>query len=303
MRRYRRRGGFTLLELVVVLGVGLVLIVTLVPYLMALREGSRRVACADGLRQALGGFVAYRASNDNVYPRTIFEPAAEGPAGWTAFTGAGDDRPFEPGAGEQVAANDVTASLWLLVRGGFVPETGVFVCPSSGDEPDPLRKVVSGQARRVGPRERGNFAGPNHLSYGYADPFSAVEGYSLNDDLLPPEFAVLADAGPAPTDPAGAFPVAADARPIELAAGNSPHHNRAGQNVLYADGGVRWRTSPYVGVGLDDGGVPDGDNIYTALRPAPLAAGDDVPPDAPGVVGRAVGPSYPYDSYLVPWAE
>ena len=287
----RRRNGFTLVELVLVGSLVVILLVILLPYVGQLREGSQRAACQGRLRLVRDGLFRYAAENDNAYPRT---PYAAGTDGYVAYTGATDSDPFRPGTGAQVQPNDVTASLWLLVRGAQVPGTEVFVCPSTWDTPDPLR---------VAARQRGNFAGPEHLSYSYAMPFSSMANYRL-DDTLVSSFALLADLNPAAGGDDGVVRVGYQAPPLELSAVNSPNHNRAGQNVLFSDGSVRWATTPYVGAGNDGAdGTGTGDNIYTALAPEPLRQGEQPPANAPGYDGPTVGPAYQYDAYLVPDAR
>ena len=88
----------------------------------------------------------------------------------------------------------------------------------------------------------------------------------------------------------------ADAPPFELAKANSNNHGKAGQNVLYADGHVAFQATAYCGVGTSD----LRDNIYTALSPIPVVPGNRPPPYTNGFYGRDVGPSWMYDSYLVP---
>ena len=78
---------------------------------------------------------------------------------------------------------------------------------------------------------------------------------------------------------------------------NSPNHAHAGQNVLYADGSVRWMRTPYCGVVTSPG--VGGDNIYTARAPVPLN-GQIPPANGVGYWGPSIGPAWETDSYLVP---
>jgi prepilin-type N-terminal cleavage/methylation domain-containing protein/prepilin-type processing-associated H-X9-DG protein len=73
-----RRRAFTLVELLVVIGIVAVLIALLVPALGRAREGARRTVCASNLRQLAGACLAYAqahrgqlpgaAASENVYP-------------------------------------------------------------------------------------------------------------------------------------------------------------------------------------------------------------------------------------------
>jgi prepilin-type N-terminal cleavage/methylation domain-containing protein len=289
---------FTLIELLAVLVIVGLLLATFVPYALSLRESSNRVRCVDNLTNISRALRDYAASNNYFYPRVKFD-AAMGNR-WAAFTGADDANPFA--ADSAVSANDVTASLWLLVREGLAkPEW--FVCPSGGGRADP---VLNSAGEQVVVKKRGNFRSPENLGYGYATPFSSIDDYRLND-TLPARFALLADRPPME----GVLRVAAEAGvrfdgPAKsLRRINSPNHGGAGQNVLYADGTVRFEVSPYCGVrkptpadGKAAADANDGDNIYTALAPAPLVS--ESPPNAPGVAGEGIGPSYRYDTVILP---
>ena len=283
--------GFSLVELLVLLAIFVILVSIFVPFLLRARETDRRVRCTDNLRVIQQALKAYATGNGNNLPRVTYEPS-RGPTGYVAYTGADSPDPFARGS--QVRPNDVTASLWLLVRAGLVSPAR-FVCPSSGATPDPLGGKDAAAA------SRSNFSGAEHLSYSYTSPFSAAPGYRLNTDLLKFDFAILADKNPG-TGTGGGDDVTAppyDAAPFDLTRANSNNHGEAGQNVLYADGHVQFQPTPYCGVG--DGAVRD--NIYTALSTAPLPEGTE--PTLPaaaarGALARDIGPAWSGDSFLVP---
>jgi prepilin-type N-terminal cleavage/methylation domain-containing protein/prepilin-type processing-associated H-X9-DG protein len=285
-RARRRRGGFSLAELLVVTGIVAILVAILLPYLEKVREQARRQTCADNLNAINRALRAYANLNKNFYPRTIYESAAH-PIGYSAFSGADSLNPFTTGT--TVAPNDVTASLWLLVREGFA-QPRLFVCPSTSDETDPM--TTGGQ--RAARENRSNFTSGHFLSYSYASPFSNAKGYVL-DDTQPADFALMADKNPGA---AGATGPPYDASEFALARANSPNHFQAGQNVLYADGHVSFQTTPYCGVGVAD----RRDNIYSARASRPSTQPSDPlpPPESNGVGGHDVGPAAATDSYLVP---
>ena len=188
--------------------------------------------------------------------------------------------------------NDVTAALWLLVRGRMV-RTGSFVCPSTWNPSEPA--AIDG--KEVKAEDRSNFSDGSHLSYSYSSPYSSAPGYQMNDTQQS-DFALMADKNPgvAPPDRDNVMGPAYDASPFELAKANSNNHGKAGQNVLYADGHVAFQMTPYCGVGSGR----RRDNIYTALSPIPLTPGNRPPPYTNGFYGRNIGPSWTNDSYLVP---
>jgi prepilin-type processing-associated H-X9-DG protein len=287
---------FSLVELLVVIGIVVLLLSILIPYFSRLTEIDRRTRCANQLRDIQAGLQAYASANSKQLPRVLYDPS-KSPSGYVAYTGADAQDPFVHGS--KVRANDVTASLWLLVRGGYV-QPKRFACPSAPEWADPL--VVDGKSVAAG--LRGNFASRDHLSYSYASPFSAAAGYRLNTDWLKGDFAVLADKNPGVLGAGDNVAAPAyDAEPFQLSQGNSNNHNKAGQNVLYADGHVAFLTTPYCGVGavgLDFVNGVKRDNIYTALELTPLPEGSSPPVEGNGYYGREIGPAWSGDSYLVP---
>ena len=289
--RAGERRGFSLVELLVLLAILVILLSIFVPFLLRAGETDRRVRCTDNLRVIQQALKAYATANGNNLPRVTYEPSRN-PTGYVAYTGADSPDPFARGS--NVRANDVTASLWLLVRAGLVPP-GRFVCPSTDAKPDPMEQ----RGRVVTPQERSNFTGATHLSYSYTSPFSAAPGYRLNTDLLKFDFAVLGDKNPGTGGGDAVTGPAYDAGAFAIAKANSNNHGSAGQNVLYADGHVQFQPTPYAGVG--EGAVRD--NIYTAASTAPLPEGLEPAPGViagKGSVARDIGPAWPGDSYLVP---
>jgi prepilin-type N-terminal cleavage/methylation domain-containing protein/prepilin-type processing-associated H-X9-DG protein len=282
-----RPRGFTLIEFLVAVGISGIFLAILVPYLLRAREVSRRTECAAHIAQigaALWQYAKDQGPNSPL-PETPYDPVRK-PTGYNCFTGAQDMHPFARDSG--VKPNDITASLWLLVRCGYI-DPAVFVCPSTSDQPDSIPPGPGGGLRRS------NFAASKNLSYSYACPFTDAFDFEFSTDRLPGEFALLADKNPGfDCDGLRVLGPQHDSPPFELAKGNSLNHGQAGQNVLYGDGHVEFEPSPFVGVG--------GDNIYTAVADHRLR-GEHPALDIPGYFGTDIGPAYNYDSYLVPTAR
>ncbi len=284
--RFGRAGGFSALELLVVLAIAGILLAIFIPSVLKLREQSRRARCADNLRQIRDALGAYAADHSQAFPRARQDPAR--PAGYAAFSGADSPDAFAPDS--RVLPNDVTASMWLLLKGRYLVSTSVFVCPSAGEVNDPLR---DGEGQATSLANRANFRRPIYLSYAMASPFSAAAAdFRWNRDLLPGAFVIMADAGPGDADSPPAPP--RDAEVWRLAQANSPNHGHAGQNVLYIYGEVKFWPTPYCGVNQD--------NIYSALSASPRTPDAALPADSPGVRGRRIGPAWAGDGYLVPAA-
>lgn len=282
--------GFTLLEFVVGLAIFAILLGIILPFTFSVRERERRTRCGDNLRKIGLALTQYGTDNRYEMPRVVYDEK-EMPHSYTAYSGADASDPFT-GA---VRPNDVTASLWLLVRSNYIsseysPSSSAFICPSSGDVAD---RLTDSDGRHVGARERGNFRGPLYLSYSYASPFSNASGYGLKSDFLPNDFVLLADKNPGKLGPRqDVTGWDAKAGPMELKVANSRNHGGAGQSVLFGDMHVEFRSTPYCGV--------SGDNIYTALAREPITTGEAPVFRSKGYLGREVGPAWPTDSYLVP---
>ena len=285
----RSRSAFTIVELLVAVFVLGVLGTILVPYVMKLREADRRTMCAHNLSQIRDALKRYAADNHFDYPRVVYDSVHQ-PNSYTCFTGPDAHDPFANGS--TVHPNDVTASLWILIRSGLLQDPRVFICPSSDDQPDTLTDATG---RIVPPTLRSNFRSSNNLSYGYSSPFSSASLYVMND-TRPGDFVLLADKGPMvklnSTPSTAVLGPASDAPPLEFAALNSRNHDGAGQNVLFADGSVRFERTPYCGVGRTASTA--GDNIYTALSPKPLN-GEKPAADGIGYWGPSIGPAWEGD--------
>jgi prepilin-type N-terminal cleavage/methylation domain-containing protein/prepilin-type processing-associated H-X9-DG protein len=282
--KHRHGSGFTLVELLVVIGIIALLISMLLPVVSRAREHANVLKCASNLRQIGIGMIIYSsAEHDGAFPRAVYNPNQH-----LQLDNAGYLVPDTFGNSGYVGENNVPASLFLLMKHQQL-SPALFICPSTEGVPgfatsDPQ---LSSNWERI----------PDNLSYSLAAPYpspaGAADGFAWKN-TLGSEFALAADINPGTrggSNPANNVvgPVHAAAT-RQMAAANSNNHGNKGQNVLYGDGHIEFQTTPYCGAmhangfrdhiytaGATDGGICDD----TAL---PVDAKDSVllPTDDPG---------------------
>jgi prepilin-type N-terminal cleavage/methylation domain-containing protein/prepilin-type processing-associated H-X9-DG protein len=284
MSKQTRRKGFTLVELLVVIGIIALLISILLPSLNRARETANRVKCGSNMRQIGQAIQLYANENKGNYPRTIYTVDTGARCNYDPRTSSAAVDPFTDTTAKG-NINDVGQAMFLLIRTqDITPE--VFVCPSSNDEKDTYNSTPGSSAQ-----SKTNFFAKKNLSYSMANPYPSAaavnNSYKLNA-TTGAEFAIAADMNPAggtlPYNPGE--PVVTSPSSI-MQHGNSPNHQGQGENVLYGDGHAEFQQNPFCGSKRDNiytqSGSTDGSNPTQTTAPTsananniPKWAGDSV---------------------------
>jgi prepilin-type N-terminal cleavage/methylation domain-containing protein len=207
----RQRKGFTLIELLVVIAIIGILAGFLLPAVMVALERARRAQCLSNLHQVGLSLISYSIDHDGAFPNLVDATGREVPA-------VADDG--------SISTEPARSAFAVLLKRGYLTTTGVLLCPSSRD------RIPAG--------------------------FPADFARANLQDLILPEKGCSYGWDPTKTHASEAVCALAADKPEANAnhddgdpAGNSPCHRKAGQNVLYNDGHVRWADTPAPDAGID----------------------------------------------------
>jgi prepilin-type N-terminal cleavage/methylation domain-containing protein/prepilin-type processing-associated H-X9-DG protein len=281
LRRRHYPCAFTLVELLVVIGIIALLISIILPAIGGAQEYARRLNCASNLRQ-LGLAMSTYATGEGQgsFPRCKYDPKKN----QLQLDNAGYQVQDTFGNSGYVGENNVPASLFLLYKIQQLPAT-LFICPSTE-----AQSGFAGSANRSSSNWK-NY--PDNATYSLAAPYptpaAEAAGFAWKASLGP-EFALIADINPGTrggaNPPNNVVSPPSNASSAKMAAANSNNHRNKGQNVLYADGHVEFSITPYCGASRPN--TPIRDNIYTA------GAGNG------GICSELAMPIDKWDSVLMP---
>lgn len=281
-----RKKGFTLVELLVVIGIIALLVSILMPALGRARELAKRIQCAANLN-GIGKAIAiyqneYRDQNPRPWRSNLNQHGFGGAGSGPLYNDP--DNPSKPRWSLQDwddwdNFSTVGGCLYLLVKYMDV-DPKMFICPSApDDEPMMLEDAIATSADVEGWEDCVDFRSGQNLSYSYNDPWNRLLDSSASASLVlmadksnaydTPDFSVnpqaVATANAPNVGEYGNLPngagVSWDDEPVGVettpnaAHGNSRNHGTDIQEVLYADTHVTKADTPLVGLGED--------NIYT----------------------------------------
>jgi hypothetical protein len=188
-----------------------------------------RNRCLDNLRRVAQGVNQYASPVNN---------------GQLAWMGYNPGASFLPSAVPNVRRFSPTAPMYALVKGGFVRDPLVFVCPASPNG-RPMRPENDNFAAFT------DFAEPANSTYSYI--YSNTPRPIRITEMKTPDTRVPLAGDHNPFFDSNA----SNLNPYDEASGNSPVHDHgAGQNVVFVGGSAGWFKQPTVGV--------DNDNVYRA---------------------------------------
>jgi prepilin-type N-terminal cleavage/methylation domain-containing protein/prepilin-type processing-associated H-X9-DG protein len=222
------RRAFTLVELLVVIGIIALLLAILLPALGKARENARAIRCASNERQIMVAVFTYAGENKNKLP--IFPTIPDQDV----------TSPYLAMVMESLGTYSyIKGTLWTFVGPTQEVRRSVFNCPT--DEGD-FRPVLLGTANQTAASYQRNFTYSfNHLLYGTKDPKTNRPSGARITDIIHPNQKILICEEDAPNDGYCVIAVPSTADVL------TKRHSKLG-NQGFADGHVERVSSLDMGV-------------------------------------------------------
>jgi prepilin-type N-terminal cleavage/methylation domain-containing protein/prepilin-type processing-associated H-X9-DG protein len=222
------RPAFTLVELLVVIGVIALLLSILLPALGKVREHARSVKCASNERQIMVSILMYSNENKNKLPIFPTIPDQDMTSPYLAMVM------------ERIGVYSyIKGTLWTYLGRTTEARQSIFNCPTDDSE---FRPVLLGTTTQIGPSYQRNFSYSfNHLVYGTKDPRTNRPSGMRITDVIHPAQKILVCEEDAPNDGYCVISVSSTADVL------TSRHSKQG-NQGFCDGHIERVTSAEMGV-------------------------------------------------------